>query len=733
MRHIHKFGGSSLADADCYLKVAALVRRHCQKGDVVVVSASGDTTDHLLALTLDSLPALKAQQQALFKGIEGVDKVAQLSAALSADINAIEQALTDGITNSDWLVSFGEIWSARLLAALLDARFLDARDFLVIEDGQVQPQSRERLQAIASDELTIVTGFIGADAQGETRTLGRNGSDYSATLVASFLEAASVTIWTDVSGIYTADPRKLEGAYTQNHLAGKVATELARLGSPVLHPRTLGPLDLTRQQLIIRCTFAPDEGGTRISTERANKNLASLTWRGDVYRCHAAEASSDIRAQAYAEEEGGAILYLPFAFGEQAEKLTLLALVGQGLDWQSPAGQALANVAQQGGLVHQAKGPEGLSLIAFVRELPAKSLLARLHDQLFAVGVVVLGVGNIGGCWLDGFAPRLKDRLRLYGLANSKKQLFSLNGIKPANWRDEFAKGGEPRFDGDLLEAFKKAPFAHLLLLDLTASKAVADQYPKFLNAGVHLVSANKQAGSAPLGEYDRLHVTLRQSGRRWFYNTTVGAGLPVQAAIRDLLGCGDDLEGVGGVFSGTLCWLFQNFDGTKPFSQLVKEAHAKGFTEPDPRDDLNGLDAARKLLILAREAGWRLELDNIHIDNLVPEHLRDISRDEFFARLDELDQPLLAALNQAKAKGKLLRYVGNLRQEEDGFRATVGLETLDATHPFANLTAGDNIFAIQSRYYRENPLIIRGPGAGPHVTAAGVQSDVIQLLSWLA
>ncbi|EKE77052.1 bifunctional aspartate kinase II/homoserine dehydrogenase II [Gallaecimonas xiamenensis] len=733
MRHIHKFGGSSLADADCYLKVAALVRRHCQKGDLVVVSASGDTTDLLLNLSPQSLPALAGHQRALLQGVEDAPLQARLEAALAEDLAAIEQALAQGQGNSDWLLTFGEIWSARLLAGLLGARFLDAREFLVIEGGLVQPQSRERLKALVTEELTVVTGFIGADSAGQTRTLGRNGSDYSATLVGGFLEAASVTIWTDVSGIYTADPRKLEGAYTQSQLAGNVATELARLGSPVLHPRTLTALDLTRQQLFIRCTFAPDEGGTRISTERANKNLASLTWRQGIYRCQLSAANPALQAQAYAVEEGGLVLYLPFAHGDNAEQLTLLALVGQGLDWQSPAGQALANVAQQGGLVHQAKGPDGLSLIAFIRQLPAKPLLARLHDQLFAVGVVVLGLGNIGGCWLDGFAPRLKDRLRLYGLANSKQQLFDLNGIAPGNWRSEFAQRGEPRVEGDLLAAFKQAPFAHLLLLDLTASKAVAQQYPQWLNAGIHLVSANKQAGSAPLGEYDRLHVTLRQSGRRWFYNTTVGAGLPVQAAIRDLLGCGDDLEGVGGIFSGTLCWLFQNFDGTKPFSELVKEAHAKGFTEPDPRDDLNGLDAARKLLILAREAGWRLELDNIHIDNLVPEHLRDISRDEFFARLDELDAPLLAALNGAKAQGKVLRYIGNLRQEADGFRATVGLEALDASHPFASLTPGDNIFAIQSRYYRENPLIIRGPGAGPHVTAAGVQSDVIQLLAWLA
>ncbi|WKE65326.1 bifunctional aspartate kinase/homoserine dehydrogenase II [Gallaecimonas kandeliae] len=733
MRHIHKFGGSSLADAHCYKQVAALVRRHCQKGDLVVVSASGDTTDLLLALTIESLPALAQHQRGLFAALEDLDQVARLCAALDADLDAIAQALAEGIDNPDWLLAFGELWSARLLAALLDVAYLDARDFLVIEGGLVQPQSAQRLQALASQELTVVTGFIGADSKGQARTLGRNGSDYSATLVAGFLEAASVTIWTDVTGIYTADPRKLEGAYTQSLLAGNVATELARLGSPVLHPRTLTALDLSRQQLIIRCTFAPDEGGTRISAERGNKALSSLTWRQGVYRCQLAASDEALKAQAYAVEPGGRVAYLPFPHGEDAEALTLLALVGQGLEWQSPAGAALANVAQQGGLVHQAKGPDGLSLIAFIRALPEKRLLARLHDQLFAVGVVVLGLGNIGGCWLDGFAPRLKDRLRLYGLANSKAQLFDLHGIDPAHWRDEFAARAQPRQDGDLLAAFQKAPFAHLLLLDLTASPQVAKQYPQWLNAGIHLVSANKQAGSASLDDYDRLHVTLRQSGRRWFYNTTVGAGLPVQAAIRDLLGCGDDLEGVGGIFSGTLCWLFQNFDGTKPFSALVREAHAKGFTEPDPRDDLNGLDAARKLLILAREAGWRLELSQLRIDNLVPEHLRAIGREEFFDRLEELDAPLLAALNAARAQGKVLRYVGNLRQEADGFRATVGLEALDPSHPFASLTPGDNIFAIQSRYYRENPLIIRGPGAGPHVTAAGVQSDVLQLLAWLA
>ncbi|WP_406664831.1 bifunctional aspartate kinase/homoserine dehydrogenase II [Gallaecimonas sp. GXIMD1310] len=733
MRHIHKFGGSSLANAACYQQVATLVRQYCQDGDLVVVSAAGDTTDALLALTPATLPVLLQQQQQLLTLLPDVDQAAALAAALAADADTISQALARGIDNRDWLLAFGELWSARLLAALLGACCLDARQFLVIADGCPVDESAGRLQALLDERLTVVTGFIGADAQGQTRTLGRNGSDYTATLLARYVDAATVTIWTDVAGIYTADPRQLSGAYALRQLSGNVATELARLGSPVLHPRTLAPLDLSRQSLRVRSTFSPEQNGTCIAARHGSQPLASLTWRQPVYRCYLPQATPEQRQQAYATENGGQILYLPEPAGAKPEQVALLALVGNDLSWQSPAGQALAATAATGTLLQQSSGEGGLSLLALVRQLPSAAALAQLHDRLFAVGVVVLGLGTIGRRWLDGFAPQLNSRLRLYGLLNSRQQLFDGNGIDPAHWQDSFARAAAPRRANDLLLACQQAPFAHLMILDLTASAEVASQYPALLAAGAHLVSANKQAGAAPQQQYDRLQLSLQQSGRHWRYNTTVGAGLPVQAAIADLLGCGDQLEQLSGVFSGTLCWLFQHFDGTRPFSALVREAHAKGFTEPDPRDDLNGQDAARKLLILAREAGWRLELGQISIDNLVPAALQGLDREASLARLEALDGPLQQALQAAQADGKVLRYVAQLRRQGPHLDARVGLQALAADHPFANLTPGDNIFAIQSHFYQDNPLIIRGPGAGPQVTAAGIQSDVLQLLNTLA
>ncbi|WP_341502255.1 bifunctional aspartate kinase/homoserine dehydrogenase II [Gallaecimonas sp. GXIMD4217] len=743
MRNVHKFGGSSLASVDCYRRVAELVRSHGGRQDLVVVSAAGNTTDLLLALTPASLSALADYQHQLLQAVAEPAQRLALAELLDQDLLAIAAALKSGEWDPDWLLAFGEIWSARLLGALLGCDWLDARRWLRIDLLPDITESRRLLLECLGQALTVVTGFIGVDGAGATRTLGRNGSDYSAALLAQCLQATSVTLWTDVAGIYTADPGQLEGAYAIANLAGTVATELARLGSPVLHPRTLSALELSRQHLHIRSSFAPFEAGTRIGTGHGGRCPGSLTWRTDILCGHWQQPDADeraaIQASALAVQEDQAGLRAYFTelpqelIPDQLERVTLLGLVGQQLDWDCPAGRRLQTLAKDHEPLGFHQGRAGSALYCFVRQAPALEELAELHDRLFAVGVVVLGLGNIGSSWLDGFAGQLGDRLRLFGLVNSRRACFLREGIEPGRWRQTLASRGQARTDGDLLAAFKEAPFAHLLVLDLTASAAVAACYPQWLAAGVHLISANKQAGSAPLEQFDQLQVTLRQSGRRWFYNTTVGAGLPVQSAIRDLAGCGDQVLGVAGIFSGTLCWLFQQYDGSRPFSTLVRQAHGEGITEPDPRDDLNGLDAARKLLILARESGLRLELADVTVESLVPEPLAGLDREAFFERLDELDGPVSRALAEAREQGRVLRYVARLEQGPDGLRARVGLEALEPAHAFAELTPGDNIFAIRSRYYDANPLIIRGPGAGREVTAAGVQSDVLQCLAALA
>jgi aspartokinase/homoserine dehydrogenase 1 len=290
------------------------------------------------------------------------------------------------------------------------------------------------------------------------------------------------------------------------------------------------------------------------------------------------------------------------------------------------------------------------------------------------------------------------------------------------HWRSEYLEGGVP-LD---LEAFgqhiRAAHLPHAMIIDCSASAEVASHYAAWLEAGIHIVTPNKQAGSAPLAQYDAIRAAAKRG--HWRYEATVGAGLPVISTLRDLLDTGDELIAVEGIFSGTLSYLFNNFDGSKPFSKLVLEARAAGFTEPDPRDDLSGMDVARKLVILAREAGRRIELADVALESLVPEALMALSREDFLARADELDATLSERIEGARGRGCVLRFVAELSEQG----ASVGLVELPSTHAFAHLRPTDNVVQFTTARYRDNPLVVQGPGAGPDVTAAGVFADLLRV-----
>ncbi|RYZ73128.1 MAG: bifunctional aspartate kinase/homoserine dehydrogenase I, partial [Lysobacteraceae bacterium] len=347
----------------------------------------------------------------------------------------------------------------------------------------------------------------------------------------------------------------------------------------------------------------------------------------------------------------------------------------------------------------------------------------------FAVGVI--GPGKVGGALLDQLRaaqPQLLGKanldLRLRAIASSTRMLLDERGIS-GDWRERFRSGGEPldldRFTAQLVGSH----LPHMVIVDCSASPAVADRYAGWLAAGIHVVTPNKQAGAGPGERFAAIREAAAASGARFRYEATVGAGLPVISTLRDLVDTGDAVTSVEGILSGTLAWLFNRYDGSVPFSELVSQARELGYTEPDPRDDLSGTDVARKLVILAREAGWALNLEDVAVESLVPASLREASVDDFMVRLPEVDAVFAERLGNATAGGQVLRYVARLDAQG---HASVGLVEVPADHAFANLRLTDNIVQFTTRRYCDNPLIVQGPGAGPEVTAAGVFADLLRV-----
>ncbi|SDI38498.1 aspartate kinase [Ferrimonas sediminum] len=780
-KQLHKFGGSSLADAECYRRVAHVIQTQGQSGDLVVVSAAGKTTNALLKLVAlassdlawqAELEAVIAFQQRLVHALLG-EQGAGLAATLDADQQRLQQLLQCRSVDGAEVQAFGELWSARLLAALLclqgaPATALDARDFLILQAG-VQPQpdwagSAERLHrclAQRPNQRVVITGYYGSDGDGCTRLLGRNGSDYSATLIAALAEVAEVTIWTDVAGIYNADPNVLTDARLQSSLSLDEADQLAKLGSPVLHCRTLQPLRQVNLALNVRSSFTPDAGYTRIlpaGSEQTEPVVTSLNqvvlhqWQGEI------EGFEGLLQWLQSQE------ITPLASYPQSRSLALTpeqsrslgeALLKQagslGLtepscdDRYGLVGVVSQHPARLAGAFSRLLGRRALpcfrhdhALVSLVPHSQVNALVDSVHRRCAGprkrIGIVLAGKGNIGSAWLDLFAQQqlglndeLEAELRLVGIIGSEHYLIDPNGLSPERWQQAYDQHARPFSRLEWLEQAAGLDLDEVVLLDITASASLGLNYPAIVSAGLHVVSANKQAGSGPNAFYQELQRQLSNCHRYWRYNASVGAGLPVFYSIDDLKRSGDAINGVSGVFSGTLSWLFDHFDRRESFSELVLQAKAEGLTEPDPRDDLSGRDMQRKLLILARELGLTLELEQIELESLVPAALVDVPLEEFLQRIGELDEAMTSAAQQARAEGKALRYAASLVIDGERVQARVGLERVEPDHPFATLPAGDNQFLFLSKHY-PNGLVIQGPGAGREVTAAAVQSDFVAI-----
>lgn len=796
---VHKFGGSSLADAYCYRRVARIVTEYAGASDLVVVSAAGDTTNRILAI-IDAkqnaadeddlgmaevlLKQLEKYQQGLITELLTGEHQQRVMDASEKDFQRWWNWLAGGeeIHNRPELLSYGELWSARLLAALLQqqgtqADHIDARSFLVADDApepliRTEVSRNGLLNRIAPHPGTrfIVTGFICADPSGRSLILGRNGSDYSATLVGSLIDAKQVTIWKDVAGVYSADPRKVERVVSLPILDWREAEELARLGSPVLHPRTFQPVNRERMVIAVRSSLKVENQQTRIGqyedTEPTGKVLTALSevvlFRVDLRDAKLVQAFEDLdltpliswneveQHHAYYAYHQNHLEFMERWLNEQdvknsASKLTgysMLALVGNRIQETEQFATFKQETGEQA-LRRLALTPDNNAVVAILEQKLDNRLLNRIHSQLFnhrrSLGVVVVGRGNIGSAWLALYR-RLRERIneqmdvRVIGILNSTQMWLDYNGLDLSDWQESFARLARPYEMSQLIPELPNAPYDELVMLDLTDAIAVAQLYPSFFANGLHIISANKRAGASSESQYNEIRTIQREYEREWYYNTTVGAGLPLNYALNDLRNSGDTIRSISGIFSGTMSWLFENFNADVKFSDLVREAKQRGLSEPDPREDLSCQDIIRKLLILAREIGLRLDWKDIDVDSLLPEHLAEIPLDEFMQRLPELDDGMQDLYQDAQKNGNVPRLLASFAvQDDDSVRARVGIEYIPEGDMLANLIPGENIFVIYTDWYHEMPLVISGPGAGKEVTAGGVQSDLNQLLSRLS
>lgn len=799
-RQLHKFGGSSLADATCYRRVAGIMAEYSQPGDLMVVSAAGSTTNQLISwLKLSQSDRLSAHQvqQALRRyhseligSLLPPEMAEPLIAAFIHDLERLAVVLDGRIDDAAYaeVVGHGEIWSARLMAALLNkldmqAAWLDARDFLRAE-RTAQPQVDEARSSPLLQQLMVqypgqrlvVTGFISRNDAGETVLLGRNGSDYSATQIGALAGVSRVTIWSDVAGVYSADPRKVKDACLLPLLRLDEANELARLAAPVLHTRTLQPVSGSDIDLQLRCSYQPEQGSTRIERVLASGTGAKIvTSHDDVCLIELTVAPQHDVKQVQQELDrvlkrtqvkplavglhpdrrliqlcytsevvGSALRILQEAAlpGELQlhEGLALVALVGAGVCNNPLHSHRFYQQLKDQPVEFIWQAEDGISLVAVLRQGPTGLLIQGLHQSLFRaekrIGLVLFGKGNIGSRWLELFArdqesisARSGFEFILAGVVDSRRSLLNYDGLDASRALAFFEEEAQDLDEESLFLWMRAHPYDDLVVLDVTASENLAQQYLDFASYGFHVISANKLAGASGSDNYRQIRDAFAKTGRHWLYNATVGAGLPVNHAVRDLRDSGDSILAISGIFSGTLSWLFLQFDGTVPFTELVDQAWQQGLTEPDPRVDLSGQDVMRKLVILAREAGYDIEPSQVRVESLVPASVEQGSIDQFFEDGEELNQQMLQRFEAASEMGLVLRHVA--RFDAHG-KARVGVEAVRPDHPLAALLPCDNVFAIESRWYRDNPLVIRGPGAGRDVTAGAIQSDLNRLAQLL-
>lgn len=806
-----KFGGTSVANAENINKVVAIVKKAMQKDKtVLVVSALGGVTDLLLSaaeLAADGNESFNEKltiiEQRHLEAVKELIPLAQQSHLLSLvkkACNEIED-ICNGIfllgeltpRSKDRIGSYGEWISSQIIAAKfkaggIDNAWKDSRELIVTNshfnaaevDFDATNIKIQDFFSTANGSLFVMPGFIASNKNGITTTLGRGGSDYTAAILASAVKATNLEIWTDVSGMMTADPRLTNNARIIPHISYQEAMELSHFGAKVIYPPTIQPVMSQGIPVRIKNTFAPDDEGTLIeSAPNRNGNivrgissinniaLISLEGSGMIgipgFSKRLFEALSNEKinviliTQSSSEhsicvgiddlvaQKAKQVVDAAFANEIALQKVeplkiekdhSIVALVGENMkSHPGISGRMFSAMGRNGINVRAiAQGSSEKNISAVISTKDVRKAINVLHEEFFEttykqVNLFIVGTGNVGAKLIgqlkqqEKFLQRqAKLLVRVVGLSNSRKMVIDEEGIDLAKWKEALDKGASANLQQFIDEIISRN-LRNSVFVDITANDKVAAIYDQLLKKSVSVVACNKVAASSAFANYRKLKDLANEYNCHFFFETNVGAGLPVIATLNDLVRTGDKVHRMQAVLSGTLNFVFNNYDGTRKFADVVKQAQDEGYTEPDPRLDLSGTDVMRKIMILAREAGERIEMDDIANLSFMPPSCMKGTVDDFYKEMAKEEAHFKKLFSEASAKGTKLKFVASYNEG----KASVGLQHIDPKHDLYHLYGKDNVVLFYTDRYKDQPLVVKGAGAGADVTASGVFADIMR------
>jgi len=811
-----KFGGSSVGNAENIEKTVEIIRKAIEKDScAVVLSALQGTTDSLIEIGkfaesgnenfIEKIKDLQDKHYEAIRLLLNSDYRETVLFEIRDCFNALEK-ICEGVfllrelspRTLDRIMSFGEILSTKIVSAKFDSMNIenvwkDSRELIKTDSnfGNATVDFAKTNNLISdfineqNPQLTILQGFIATDSQNITTTLGRGGSDFTGAILAAALDAEVLEIWTDVSGMMTADPRIVRNIRQIPHITYREAMELSHFGAKVIYPPTIQPVLQKNIPVLIKNTFAPEDAGTLIKAEISDEtdiirgissidkiSVLSLEGSGMVgipgfsKRLFDALSRSSINVILITQSssEHSICVAVEDKFGDLAKTVvdrefeyeinlgrieplrvengfSILALVGDNMKAHTGiSGKMFAALGHNGINIHAiAQGSSERNISAIIATNDVKKAVNTLHEEFFSdgkkqVNVFIAGVGTVGKKLLAQLAQQaeylsenLRLNVRVVGLANSKNILFDEEGINLSELQISDYKfqteDQKPKTKDQIADFIIEKNLRNSIFVDVTASAEVVENYPKLLEKSVSVIACNKVAASSEYAKYRKLKDLSREFGTAFLFETNVGAGLPIINTLNDLMRSGDEIRRIEAVLSGTLNFVFNNYDGSRSFSEVVRQAQNEGYTEPDPRLDLSGTDVARKILILAREAGFKLEMSDIKNEGFLPESCLQGSVEDFYNEMEKHESYFRELLENANNKQLSLKYIASF----DNGKASVGLQSIDKTHNFANLSGKDNAVLFYTNRYPDLPLVVKGAGAGADVTAAGVFADIIR------